>query len=108
MNTSSSPCACPLLEDKKNLPKSDRVCHVPATRIHYLGTYPGQPCHDGTKCTVCPLYPEKAAQEVAIRVRLARRQQPLKLRVANGRQRMQQVMEAIHGNKGVEGSAMPC
>ncbi len=104
MNTSSSPCACPLLADKQ-LSSNDQECHVPNTRTLYLHKHPGRLCHDGTKCSVCPKYPEQATQEVATRDHLARRNPPIEERAAVGKQRAAQVYAAIFGNSGNISSA---
>lgn len=104
MNTSSSPCACPLLADKQ-LSSDDQKCHVPNTRTLYLHEHLGRPCHDGTKCSVCPQYPEQAAQEVTIRDQLARKKPPTRERAAVGRERAEQVYAAIFRNSGISSAS---
>lgn len=92
MNAAPEACLCPLLVDKENLKGDDRRCHIPTTRIVYLGTNPNGKCHDETDCLACKSLPRKARQEVLLREKLRQRAAAAK-RTATTRNRIRKLKE---------------
>ena len=56
--------SCPVVESKKGLSMTDRLCHIPGTRHFFIASFPETPCHRNGECQACETLSEKAQEEI--------------------------------------------